>query len=258
MPPQSLLESQSIPYVLPLKSLALTDSGDFITNVTFRAPVGHHDVCLIQADYDPACFDEALFTTLRLPAPLHLNNAVRKRRAEYLASRALVRHALCRLGGGPWILANDADRAPVWPAGISGSLSHSPQKIALLLAKTESGKLLGIDCEQVIRADTAEAIQENIITLQEKRVLMQSGLPFPEALTVAFSLKESLYKALYPRLKKYMSFNQSEIVFCSPMARKVLLRLTTSHNDDFPQGREFCGRVEIASPVILSWIVEAL
>ncbi|MEM6049308.1 4'-phosphopantetheinyl transferase superfamily protein [Erwinia sp. P7711] len=258
MPIQSLPDSQSVPYLLPLKPLALADSGGFITDVTFRSPADHPDVCLIQANYNLACFDEQLFTTLRLPVPLHLNKAVRKRRAEYLASRALVRHALCRLGSDPWILANDASRAPLWPAGFCGSLSHSTQEIALLLAKAESGKLLGVDCEQVMRAETAEAMQENIITQQEKHLLMQSGLPFPDALTLAFSLKESLYKALSPRLRKFMSFSEAEIVFCAPRAEKVLLRLTTSHSSEFPAGREFTGRVERTSSRILSWIVEAL
>lgn len=258
MPAKNLLESQSVPCVLPLKPLALADSDDFITNVFFSSPAGHPDVCLVQADYDLARFDEQLFTTQVLPLPLHLNKAVRKRRAEYLASRVLVRYALCRLGAAAWILANDADRAPLWPAGFSGSLSHSTQKIALLLAKTESGKLLGVDCEEVMRAETAEAMQENIITPVEKRRLLESGLPFPEALTVAFSLKESLYKALYPKLKKFMDFSEAEIVFCSPNADKFLLRLTTSHSSDFPQGREFTGRVERTSTRVLSWIVDTL
>jgi 4'-phosphopantetheinyl transferase EntD len=258
VPIQSLLHSQSVPCALPLKPLALADSGGFLTNVTFLSPADHPDVCLVQADYDLARFDERLFTTLRLPLPLHLNKAARKRRAEYLASRALVRHALCRLGAEPWILTNDAERAPIWPADFSGSLSHSTQKIALLLAETESGKLLGVDCEEVMRAETAEAMQANIITQREKQRLLEYGLPLPDALTLAFSLKESLYKALYPRLKKFMSFSEAEIVFCSPQAEKVVLRLTTSHSSDFPAGREFTGRVERTSTRILTWIVEAL
>ena len=258
MPIQSLPDGQIVPCVVPLQPIALADSQGFITDVTFSSPAGHPDVCLIQADYDLVHFDERLFAGLAMPAPRHLSKAVMKRRAEYLASRVVVRHALGCLGAGSWILMNDEDRAPVWPTGFSGSLSHSHQQIALLLARKESGKLLGVDCEKVMRAETAEAMQENIITPQEKRLLMQSGLPFPAALTVAFSLKESLYKALWPALKKFMSFGEAEIVFCSPNAEKVLLRLTTSHASHFPQGREFLGRVERTSTRILSWIVEAL
>ncbi|MGB9097996.1 4'-phosphopantetheinyl transferase family protein, partial [Erwinia sp.] len=219
-------------------------------------PAGHPETLLVTAQFDLSRFDERLYASCQLPSPVHLNRAVRKRRAEYLASRVVVRYALARMGIEGVILSNDPDRAPVWPAGISGSLSHSHQRIAVLLSRRENRLLSGVDCEQVMRPETAEEMQSRIVTAEEKRKLLESGLPFATALTLAFSVKESLYKALFPPLRQYMDFSAAEITALFPATGKVQLRLTTSFSSDFPAGREFTGQVELEADQVLSWVIE--
>lgn len=244
------------PYGRKLATVPLPDSDGFLTDVQFGSPAGHPDVCLIQASWNPDRFDEQLFTSLLMPSPPHLTKAVRKRRAEYLASRVLVRHGLSCLGAEPWVLVNDADRAPVWPQGFTGSLSHSHQRIALLLLNTACHKLAGVDCEKVMRPETAEKMQAMIITVAEKGRLLESGLPLATALTVAFSLKESLYKALYPQLRQFMDFSAAEIMSCQPDTGEIRLRLTASFSSEFPAGREFTGKVRVTPTEVLSWVID--
>lgn len=255
MPVNKRFNSTLTPTGRKLTDIPLPVSHGFLRDVQFSSPAEHPDVCLIQACWDYACFSEPLFSSLDIPVPTHLNKAAAKRRAEYLASRVLVRHALSRLGAEPWLLINDADRAPVWPQGFAGSLSHSHQRIALLLLNTESGKLAGVDCERIMKLETAEEMYAAIITEEEKRRLLESGLPFATALTLAFSLKESLYKALYPQLRQFMDFGCAEIIACQPDTGEVRLRLTASFSSEFPAGREFTGRVRLTPTEVLSWVI---
>jgi len=62
--------------------------------------------------------------------PLHPAEASRlprmseKRRVEFVLGRACARRALARLGIHDFALRNDADRTPIWPEGVVGSLTH--------------------------------------------------------------------------------------------------------------------------------------
>lgn len=249
--------SQLLPYGHRLRPIPLPETHGFLNDIQFSSPSGHPDICLVQARYDLSCFHESLFSSCDLPAPEHLAKAVKKRRGEYLASRLLARHALCRLGAAPLVLDNDADRVPVWPAGFSGSLSHSNRRVALLLTSSASGTLTGVDCENILRPETAVEIEEAIVTSNEKERIVGSGLPLAAALTVAFSIKESLYKALYPKLRQYMDFSAAEIVYCSAGAEKIRLRLTAAFSPEFPAGREFTGWAAVDEEEILSWVIDS-
>src|SRR3990167_7305399 len=51
-------------------------------------------------------------------------NGVAKRQPEYLAGRRCAREALRRVTGTAAVPAVGADRAPQWPAEVSGSITH--------------------------------------------------------------------------------------------------------------------------------------
>ncbi|HAT1617377.1 TPA: 4'-phosphopantetheinyl transferase superfamily protein, partial [Raoultella ornithinolytica] len=55
---------------------------------------------------------------------------------------------------------------------------------------------VGIDIENVLTLALAEELESSIISAAERGVLKASGLPFELALTLAFSAKESGFKAL--------------------------------------------------------------
>lgn len=54
---------------------------------------------------------------------------------------------------------------------------------------------IGIDIEEIFSAQTARELTDNIITPAEHKRLADCGLAFPLALTLAFSAKESAFKA---------------------------------------------------------------
>ncbi|WP_428943560.1 4'-phosphopantetheinyl transferase family protein [Pantoea sp. FN060301] len=227
----------------------------FLSGLFACALPGHPDVLLYCASYNAMHYSEALFDDMAIPRPQHLGQAVRKRRAEYLASRAVVRCALQRWGADDYILGNGPQREPLWPEGIRGSLSHTHQRISLLLTRTDSGKQPGVDCERLLLPGKAEALQERIIHPAERKILQHSGLSFATGLTAAFSVKESLYKALYPQLGQFMSFREATIVHSSPGAEQMIVRLTRHFSSAFEAGREFSGGVRHSESELLSWVV---
>src|SRR5688572_22461211 len=73
--------------------------------------------------------------------------AVEKRRREYAAGRAAARAALAKLGIAPVPIAASDDRAPEWPHGIVGSISHTKSCCAVALARAELYAGVGLDVE---------------------------------------------------------------------------------------------------------------
>jgi Phosphopantetheinyl transferase component of siderophore synthetase len=146
---------------------------------------------LHRIDFDPTTFLQT--DLLWLPHHVSLARAGRKRRAEHLAGRIAAVHALAEYGEKSVPGIGEA-REPVWPAGLHGSISHCGTTALAVAARQP----VGIDLETLFSAEMADELVAEIVTPEERQRLLESGLPFPLALTVAFSAKESLYKALSP------------------------------------------------------------
>lgn len=135
----------------------------------------------------------------QLPEPLRAT--VPKRQREFLAGRLCAAHALRAAG-----LAEEVglqDRAPIWPKGAVGSISHSDARVVAVVSRGHSG--LGVDVEPLMTATQAQDIKDLILT-QAEAALCPVDLRFPEFLTLVFSAKEALYKALSSRLPQMPAF----------------------------------------------------
>ena len=154
--------------------------------------------------FDPTTFTDA--DLLWLPHHAQLGDAGRKRKAEHLAGRIAAAHAL---PDHP-IPGIGTSGEPLWPDGISGSITHSGTQAMAVVVRHPTA-LVGIDCEAILAERDAREIQDGIIDAQEAMGLTRSGYPFALALTLAFSAKESLFKALFPQVKTYMGFDCARI-----------------------------------------------
>lgn len=161
-------------------------------------------VTLHRIDFDPTTFLQT--DLLWLPHHASLARAGRKRKAEHLAGRIAAVHALTEFGekGVPAIGDN---REPLWPAGLHGSITHCGTTALAVVAL----KPVGIDMETVFSAEMADELATEIVTPEEYQHLRESELPFPLALTVVFSAKESLYKALSPLTKTVPGFTSVRV-----------------------------------------------
>lgn len=178
--------------------------------------------------FDPTTFTDA--DLLWLPHHAELSNAGRKRKAEHLAGRIAAAYALNDRtipGIGP-------SGEPLWPQGISGSITHSNAQAMAVV--TQHPALIGIDCETILPENEAREIKDGIIDAQEESVLSHSGYPFALALTLVFSAKESLFKALFPQVQAWMGFDSARV---TQLVEKTLTLALTCPRAGYPEGTAF-------------------
>lgn len=152
----------------------------------FPLPFAEHRLHLV--DFEASSFHE--HDLLWLPHHALLRSAGRKRKAEHLAGRIAAVHAL-REAGIRTVPGIGDKRQPLWPDGIFGSISHCASTALAVISRQR----VGVDIEKIMNQPTAAELASSIIDSDERHILQASPLPFPLALTLAFSAKESVYKA---------------------------------------------------------------
>ncbi|WP_145567385.1 4'-phosphopantetheinyl transferase family protein [Yersinia aleksiciae] len=230
----------------------------FIRNFTFAAlpasglngqPLFHG--VLAKCDFDVNEYRDELFAVYGIAFPSSLHKAVNKRRAEYLAGRFVARQVLNMLEIRDYPLANGLDRAPLWPTGLIGSISHNSQRALCTaqvitpavgpLTESRAAHGVGLDIEGLIPVERAKDLWPGILSEKEYRDSQEGLLPFNHLLTLAFSAKESLFKAIYPQLGRYFDFLEARLISYSLVSGRFELQLLRGLSDDFPAGRCFTG-----------------
>ncbi|WP_330115181.1 4'-phosphopantetheinyl transferase superfamily protein [Pseudomonas sp. JS3066] len=190
--------------------------------------------------FDPDLLSTDDFPRSAVPAPTNIQRSVAKRQTEFLAGRLCARTALLALTGRADVPALGEDRAPVWPAGITGSISHSHGLATALVANHNQWRGLGLDLEEPMKAERALRLAEEILTPAELQRL-DSLTPDQQAqrITLTFSIKESLFKALYPIVQKRFYFHDAELLGCDNA--RARLRLLIGLSEDWKAGSELEG-----------------
>ncbi|MBM1220407.1 4'-phosphopantetheinyl transferase superfamily protein [Ponticoccus sp. SC2-23] len=148
-------------------------------------------VCRSISDSAPLTGEEAAAIAKAVPA----------RRAEFAAGRAAARQALAQLGMTGVSIPMDADRAPQWPRGIVGSISHAAGFAIALVASSEDVLGVGVDIEPDAPLPV-DAI-ETVLTPDEQ---VDRGRT-----RAIFCAKEATYKALYPLAGAIWDFQDMRI-----------------------------------------------
>mgnify|MGYP001039880290 FL=1 len=171
---------------------------------TTHTPLTFADQTLHIVEFDPNSFHE--HDLLWLPHHAQLTAGARKRKAEHLAGRIAAIHAL-REYGIKTVPGIGEQRQPLWPHGLFGSISHS----ATTALAVVSCHPVGLDIEAIFSPQVAAELADSIIDNTERKVLLHASLPFPLALTLAFSAKESLYKAFSTQASGLPGFASAKI-----------------------------------------------
>ncbi|MFB4393015.1 MULTISPECIES: 4'-phosphopantetheinyl transferase [unclassified Pseudomonas] len=206
---------------------------------------------LVSCTFDPARLADDDFQRAGIAQSPSLQRSVAKRQAEYLAGRVCARAALQHLDGRDYVPATHEDRSPIWPAGIRGSITHGQGWAAAVVASTDRCGGLGLDQETLLDAERAERLAGEILTPAELQRLdpAQVGL----AVTLTFSLKESLFKALYPITLKRFYFEHAEVLEWSADGQ-ARLRLLTDLSAQWHNGRELQGQFCVNDGHLLSLV----
>lgn len=166
--------------------------------------------------------------------------AVPKRRREYTAGRVLARRAAAKLGLGPIEVLPREDRAPAWPTGVVGSITHTRGHVAVALARADAFRGVGLDVEQ------AEPLKlrlwDTICTDEDRAMLARHDEPERSRLAkIVFSAKEAAYKAQFAITEQFLGFSAMHIDLDVENARFVAT-FRQEAGDAFRPGDTLTGR----------------
>lgn len=163
--------------------------------------------------FDTDAWQSVKFSEAGLMLPARLATAIPKRKSEFLAGRYCAQMALKKMGVDcPHTIAIGENRAPCWPDGTVGSITHSRGFASAIVAPSGLVRSIGIDSEALIAEKTANNVSGHILTDQERHDastgLLESDRHY---LTLVFSAKESIFKCLYPLVQQYFDFRHARV-----------------------------------------------
>lgn len=126
-----------------------------------------------------------------------IQHASAKRQQEFASGRHCARLALAQLGIHDVPLLPGAQREPLWPEGVVGSIAHCRDLAGAVVAEQAEVTALGLDIETIrpLRFD----ITRSICTPDEEVWLRQQPSQRHDTLALLmFSLKEAVFKCVYP------------------------------------------------------------
>ncbi|MET4618739.1 enterobactin synthetase component D [Arthrobacter sp. 2762] len=132
--------------------------------------------------------------------------AQKKRADQHFLGRLAAANALFCLGGAELAdvrVGVDADGCPDWPLNIAGSISHSGSVAVSAVAPTDRVLGVGVDVEQ-IRSRSKEMAAR--VRLPGDALKAPAGLDEHLLTTLFFSVRESVFKCVFPTLRQAMDW----------------------------------------------------
>lgn len=143
--------------------------------------------------------------------PSELRRAAPRRMETYWAGRLCAYRAMRDLG-----LMADIPRGtqgePVWPSTLSGSITHTDMVAYAAVCPRRKSFGIGIDTERYPTNEVVQVVRDGVLTDDERRLLQRSHHDATLLCTVIFSAKEAVYKAIFPKLRRFVDFTEIEAV----------------------------------------------
>ena len=156
----------------------------------------------------------AEFPPLLPDEQLHTGSMSEKRLLEFCAGRFCARAALASLGMRPEPVGRGTDRAPIWPAGVTGSITHVSGRehgfAAAAVARSSELRAVGLDAELDVPLD--DDLHAIVLTPSE-RARLEAAAPSERTFLakLSFSAKEAVYKCQYTLTREFLEFTDVEV-----------------------------------------------
>ncbi|WP_226780961.1 4'-phosphopantetheinyl transferase family protein [Oceaniglobus trochenteri] len=195
------------------------------------------------------CDPRAPMGNLLMPERSGMTRMVAKRQLEFTAGRIAAHRAMAALGQPAQPVMPGPDRAPIWPAGLVGSLSHCDSLCLCAMAHARDVRTLGVDVEEDEPLDP-EMI-DLICTSPERNWLgAQPGAEQGRLAKLIFSAKETAYKAQYPLSREVLDFQA--IAILPDLAGGIFATTFTRAVGPFASGSRMQGRFARSHGLILT------
>jgi enterobactin synthetase component D len=142
--------------------------------------------------------------------PAEMKNVALVRKQEYIAGRFCAFQAAKMAGFDLTELPTAVTREPVWPLGVIGSITHSRQMAISCVSLSNKFSSLGIDAEELMKSSLGTEVENTIASVEELALVKKDESQ--KGITVLFSAKEALYKALFPLARTFIDFKEVKLV----------------------------------------------
>lgn len=195
-------------------------------------------LCAVAMQFDEGRYNPDDLNRQAFEAPPALCRAAPKRQAEFIAGRLCAGEAIRQLRGVMSFPTAQSDGAPHWPCQIRGSITHSAGTAMSVVGDSDRYSGIGLDVEAIQNRTEARALTGLVLTADEQRRHQAALIANPGlCLTRIFSLKEALFKALYPQTLQRFYFQDAEVLSLNPSGlSRMRLRVTLSTH--WPRGSE--------------------
>lgn len=195
--------------------------------------------------------DVIFLNHLRASLPHYLNRACHARQNAFLAGRQCASSALADAGFIGQSPLDRLDNGLVdWPDGWVGSISHSRELAICLVSRRHDHRLIGVDIEQMIGTETAYNIVHLIVESHELAAINEL-YDFQTSVTIIFSAKEALFKALYPATSKFENFDAASLLAAS--STSLIFALAKDWGHGWVRGRHVMVRYRRFEDHIITW-----
>ncbi len=134
-----------------------------------------------------------------------IRQAVPKRQREFTAGRNCARLAMQQLGIAPVPPVRvGAQREPLFPAGLSGTLTHTHDYCAAAVLR--QGEILSIGIDAEVNDPLGDDIARLVLLPAEQAMVQAVAVPGLCAGKLVFSIKEAFYKAYFQVAGRYLDF----------------------------------------------------
>lgn len=129
-----------------------------------------------------------------------VQRAIEKRRREFIAGRQYARSAMSQLGMRPVPITILPSRAPNWPRGLTGSISHSGDACVAVVAADSEFIGVGIDIE--VSSPLPAELYATVCSSSE----LSSALYCVDQAKMLFVVKEAFFKLYHPLTGYFLDF----------------------------------------------------
>ena len=158
-----------------------------------------------------------------------------RRRIEWVGGRLAAKVAASALGTDVGPLLSDEHGAPRPPKGLAVSISHKSDLALALVARRKNGSL-GVDFEHLDR-DRAHIAPKVLRPSEMEAVDELEGDRRWNGVLLRFAMKEAIYKALAPRHRRYIAFEEAEVSEFKDGRAKIQLFLSQGPSPSSIEGR---------------------
>ncbi|ARC95045.1 hypothetical protein B6A42_26890 (plasmid) [Vibrio coralliilyticus] len=226
----------------------------FIQAMSNECPIELNLTTWSQVSYCQSNYKKELFPQHAIDFPSDLTGAVEKRCSEYLAGRLAAQQAVLNLTKQHHPILRNKDQTPLWPTGVIGSITHTNKHAIAVATLAKHHQIIGVDSENWIEPDIAKEVASTIISFQESQLINESSLEFNQGLTIIFSAKESLYKALYPSVGSFFGFECAQVNCIDIKSGDFSISLQRDLNKTYRKGWTIQGKFHNAGESTLTFI----